>query len=259
VSGSLGSDTVTLGGYAVPDLDFGLVDNVNVSQLFDALQEPYSGSFGLSKSARGSSSKPFFQQVVASLPEKLVAFYLKRYRGNVTARHTGYDVVSPDGGGEINLGHTNTTLYTGDINYIEIPTEHQDYWMIPVEALTIQSQDVPIGTDFIKKPQALIDVGSTLIILPNATASAIYAHINGSKWFDNFGDRSWYHYPCNEQVNTSITFGGHSYSIANEDFPFLNSTADGSMCFGAIVGRDQQIDTEFQWVVGSTFMKNVYT
>lgn len=62
-----------------------------------------------------------------------------------------------------------------------------------------------------------------------------------------------YNFPCQAVLpNVSFTFGGVDYPISEQDF---NWAAEGADCVGGIGGLTS-IDF---WVVGDTFLKNVYS
>jgi hypothetical protein len=50
---------------------------------------------------------------------------LFRYANVTTAREEEY-------GGEFRMGGTNSTLYTGDIEYADLPAITKSYWSIPL-------------------------------------------------------------------------------------------------------------------------------
>lgn len=39
---------------------------------------------------------------------------------------------------------TDNSLYTGDINWIDIPSNQRDYWRIPLEGMQVQGENVAI-------------------------------------------------------------------------------------------------------------------
>jgi hypothetical protein len=136
-SGTLAQDTVTMAGYTVSDQKFGAVNQVTQG----LLTQPYSGLIGLAfQTIASSGAMPFWQQLAVTnqLPEPLMAFFLRRYRDDFSASAIEYD------GGEFSLGYTNSSLYVGDINYISIPTQNEDYWRIAVQGLNVESQAVSI-------------------------------------------------------------------------------------------------------------------
>lgn len=67
-----------------------------------------------------------------------MTFFLERYRDDQYATQV------ESNGGLFTLGYLNSSLYTGSVNYVSIPTSNQDYWRIPVSGATIQGSSVSI-------------------------------------------------------------------------------------------------------------------
>jgi hypothetical protein len=207
------------------------------------------------QSLAASGAMPFWQQLASTnqLPQALMAFFLRRFRDDMSASAIEYD------GGEMSLGYTNSSLFTGDINYISIAAADEDYWRIPASGLNIQGGSITITSTAGASPQAAIDTGTTLIGVPSSTASAIYAQISGSKPLPLPGYEGYYEYPCSTVITSSIQFGSLSYSIQNGDFNLGQFTNDNTFCTGAFFAQDLSPRSPIQWIVGATFLKNVYS
>ncbi|KAG8762075.1 hypothetical protein FRC11_011340 [Ceratobasidium sp. 423] len=97
---------------------------------------------------------------------------------------------------------------------------------------------------------ATIDTGTSVVIAPQADAQAIYAAIPGSK----LGQNGLFSYPCNANPDVALSFAGQNFNIKAADMS-LGSDATNTTCVGAIVPSAQRN----AWLVGDTFLKNVYT
>ncbi|WWC63811.1 uncharacterized protein I303_106416 [Kwoniella dejecticola CBS 10117] len=247
--GFLASDTVSLAGFTVTGQTFGVVTSTT-ARLISA---PLSGLMGLAwKSIAASGATPFWQALAASgsWTDAEMGFYLARYRGNNYASSVESE------GGELTLGGTNTSTYTGAINYVSIDEDDLDYWRIPAQAVTVQGSQVSIGSS----PQAAIDTGTTLIGVPSQVAEAIYEQIpNSAALSASSGYDGYYQYPCSTTVNVTVQFGGLSYAISNADMNLGSFTRDNSMCTGAFFAMDLSSQSPIQWIVGASFLKNVYS
>ena len=42
------------------------------------------------------------------------------------------------------ISGTDTSLYTGDINFIDIPSNQRDYWRIPLQGMMVQGEQVDV-------------------------------------------------------------------------------------------------------------------
>ncbi|WVW79578.1 hypothetical protein I302_101547 [Kwoniella bestiolae CBS 10118] len=247
--GYLATDTVSLAGFTVTGQTFAVVTSTT-ARLISA---PLSGLMGLAwRSIASSKATPFWQALAASgsWTDPEMGFYFARYRGDNFASSVETD------GGEMILGGTNTSKYTGAINYISIDSDDLDYWRIPAQAVTVQGNQVSIGS----LPQAAIDTGTTLIGVPTQVAQAIYSQISGSSALSAAsGYDGYYQYPCSTTVNVTIQFGGLSYQISNADMNLGSFTRDNSMCTGAFFEMDLSSQSPIQWIVGASFLKNVYS
>ena len=78
-----------------------------------------------------TGANPFWLAVTQSgaLENPLFAFYLARFSDVSSATSTETN------GGTMNIGFTNSSLFSGTINYISLAQEN--YWLIPLQAITI--------------------------------------------------------------------------------------------------------------------------
>lgn len=93
------------------------------------------------------------------------------------------------------LGTLDSTLYTGDIEFIDIPSGQETYWVQTISctcpillhdvhldlavAITVGGQSIDIGSG--SDVLAAIDTGTTLIGGPSASIAAIYAQVPGAQ------------------------------------------------------------------------------
>jgi len=239
----LGKDVVQMAGFSVPNQIFGVCSSVSTG-LLDA---PVSGLMGLAwKSIASSGATPFWQTLVGggAWDQPLMAFQLTRF-----VNQSASDALEP--GGTFTLGAVNSSLYTGDIDYVDIPSDAINFWTLPVTTLTVQGTSVPVGSG--SAAYAAIDTGTTLVGGPAAVIAKMYAQIPGSA--PGSGNLAGYYtYPCSATVNISMSFGGRSWSISQSDFQLAQ--IDASQCLGAFFSLTS---TSPAWIVGDTFLKNVYS
>jgi cathepsin D len=166
----------------------GLCDQISDGLLI----QPVSGLMGLGWQALSSSgAKPFWQALYESnvLDQPLMAFYLTRFQ-NVTGAKTqesggvftlGLSKVPQHRFSELIMrpsGSTNTSLYTGQIDYQDIPSGFTSYWTLAIKNLTVNSNSVTVPSG--QSSYAAIDTGTTLIGAPAAQVAAVYAQIPNS-------------------------------------------------------------------------------
>ncbi|ODN80068.1 hypothetical protein L198_07878 [Cryptococcus wingfieldii CBS 7118] len=257
-SGDLGTDVVELANFTVPNTTLAVVDQAS-SGLISA---PLSGIMGLAFSRLSNArATPWWETLVNAgrwdSPE--FGVYLARYRNDPSASTVEGD------GGAITFGGIDTTKFAGELNYVPINDSARDYWRIPLEGLTINNH-TPLNpflpqSSTSNRPQAGIDTGTTLIGAPPSTVQAIYAQIPGSSplppWIID-GQGLW-QYPCSQNVSALFQFGGQQYSMSNTDMNLGPFTSDSSMCTGAFFEMQMSPNSPIQWIVGASFLKNVYT
>ncbi|KAF9785153.1 acid protease, partial [Thelephora terrestris] len=241
--GSLGKDVVQLAGFSVPNQVFAVCDVISNG----LLQSPISGLMGLAwQSIASSGAEPFWQTLASSgtWDEPVMAFQISRF-SNISQART----LEP--GGTFTMGALNSSLYTGDVDYVNLPQDAVTYWTLPLTSLTVQGNSVSLGTG--QNTYSAIDTGTTLIGGPQSAIAAIYANIPGSS--PGTGDfQGYYEYPCNTNVNVTLSFGGRSWSISSADFTMTK--VSGNMCIGAFFELGSSNPA---WIIGDTFLKNVYS
>lgn len=244
-AGTLGQDIVQMAGFSVQNQVFAVCDTVSA----DLLTSPVSGLMGLAfQTIASSGAAPLWETLASSSAwtDQLMAFQLTRYNNVSNAQ-------SLEPGGTFTMGAVNTSLYTGDIDYNDIPDGDATYWLQTISAITSQggSISVPSGSDAL----AAIDTGTTLIGGPSDAIAAIYANIpNSQAGTGNL--EGYYIYPCSTTVNVTMSFGGQSWPISNADFQA--EQLNDETCMGAFFSLSTG-DNAPAWIVGDTFLKNVYS
>lgn len=245
-SGALATDVVQMAGFQVNEQVFATCDVVSAN----LLGAPVSGLMGLGWQALSASgSVPFWQSLYQAnaLDEPLMAFYLTRFVNETNAQ-------SLEPGGVFTLGTTNTSLYTGQIDYQNVVST--TYWTLTLSNLTVNSNSVALPSG--SSSQAAIDTGTTLVGGPSAQISELFAQIPGSApGTGNY--EGYYTYPCSTTVNVALSFGGQSWSISPDDFKLTELS--NNQCLGGFfeLSSTQSGSSEVTWIVGDTFLKNVYS
>lgn len=243
-AGSLGQDVVQMAGFSVENQTFGAVDAVSSG----LLNSPVSGLIGLAwQTIASSGATPLWQTLASSgkWDQPLMAFQLTRF---INAANP--EALEP--GGTFTMGFVNDSLYTGTIDYQNIP-DTPSYWILPMTSMTVQGKSVSIPTG--TSSYSAIDTGTTLVGGPASAIQSIFAQIPGSAP----GTGSWegyYTYPCDTQVNVAISFGGPSWSVSPADFQL--TAISQSQCVGAFFELATGSSAP-SWIVGDTFLKNVYS
>jgi len=244
-AGSLAQDTIQMAGFSVANQVFAVCNQVSSG----LLNNPVSGLLGLAWNTIASSgATPLWQTLAQSnaWDSPVMAFQLTRFVDDQNAE-------ALEAGGSFTMGFVNQSLYSGDIDFQNVPSGQESWWILPVAGMTVQGNSVnlPTGT----ASYSAIDTGTTLVGGPSSAIQAIFAQIPGSApGTGNF--ENYYTYPCSTQVNVTMNFGGRSWPISPSDFK-LTQVSD-SQCVGAFFEMETGSNAP-SWIVGDTFLKNVYS
>ena len=238
-SGTLASDTIHLGSTLSSPLTFGLANNV--SDEFRAY--PMDGILGI---GRGSATKhdgeidaPQIMDVLSSsqlIPSKLYGIHLSRAKDSLND-------------GSLDIGHIDESRFSGDLNYLECVDNDTGFWEIPLQGASVDGKDAAMGT---VSRTAIIDTGTSFILMPSADAKAIHTPIkdmaqNGESFF----------VPCDTTTPLAFLFNNQSYNVSSKDWVGDKVEGDDrNLCRSNIIGR--QTFGKDQWLVGDVFLKNVY-
>ncbi|KAJ7043567.1 aspartic peptidase A1 [Mycena alexandri] len=243
--GTLMSDTVQMAGFSVANQVFAVCDEVSSG----LLTNPVSGLLGLAWQAIASSQATPFWETLASgtaWDSPVMAFQLTRYLNQSRAGEE-------EAGGSFTMGFVNSTLYTGDIEYIDMPSSTNTYWILPITAITVQGNSVSVSSG--SDSYAAIDTGTTLVGGPSTDIANIYAQIpDSSPGTGNY--EGYYMYPCDTSVTVTLSFGGRSWDVSPADFQ--EQELGQGMCLGSFFSLTTG-DSAPSWIVGDTFLKNVYS
>ncbi|KAJ7040974.1 aspartic peptidase domain-containing protein [Mycena alexandri] len=239
VQGFIASDTVSMGSFSVSSQTF-LVGE-------DITQDLIDGD-GLAV----TNAAPFWQALVTknqlSSPE--MAFQLTRSQST-----------EDEPGGTFTLGGTNSSLFTGDIEFHDLTGSSTPmFWQISLSAVTVQGNSVDISTG--NAAFSAIDTGTTAIGGPSDDVSAIWAAVPGASAVRDQGGEGFFQFPCTTSVSVTLSFGGKAWPINPQDMNLGQLEQGSSMCVGAIFDISLGADTDGStpsWVVGDTFLKNVYS
>jgi len=232
---------------------------VDVQQMTDSIvTSPVAGIMGLAFQPLASSKAAPWWEVLSndnqwSSPEMSV--WLTRFINDNNAQ-------DEEPGGLLTLGGTNNSLYTGNIQFVDMPSGvTPSFWFLELTGVTVQGNSVKITSG--NSAISAIDTGTTLIGGPTADVQNIWAQVPGSTAMAG-NMAGFYEFPCDTNVQISLSFGGgSSWPISTSDMNVGTSGTDGQ-CVGGIfdlsAGSNAGGDAgNPSWVVGDTFLKNVYS
>lgn len=231
VSGTLASDTIHMGALS-PTLSFGLA--TTVSQEFRSY--PMDGILGL---GRGTTTSTSSQLIPALRTANLIStpifgIHLSRASSGTTD-------------GELSLGAANPSRYSGALTYVACvdTASTTGFWEIPVDDAGVNgaSAQLPGRT-------AIIDTGTSYILMPVADALALHSLIPG---FQQSGET--FSVPCDTTAVLHFTLNQRAFNVSTADW--RGGKLESGLCRSNVVGR--QTFGAKQWLVGDVFLKNVYS
>ncbi|KAJ7646600.1 aspartyl protease [Roridomyces roridus] len=252
VTGTISQESVSMGSFSFGKQGFLAAQTTSRNLLTGTV----SGIMGLAFSALSATqTTPFWQNLVAQnqLESTEMGFWLSRFRG------TKFTEEEP--GGSFTLGGTNATFFTGDIEFLPmVGSSPPAFWQLGMEEITVQGNQLGLSVTGSQAPSA-IDTGTTLIGGPSADVAALWGQIQGSEPMPTMP--GFFQYPCSTSLQISLSFGGKLWPINPADLN-IGSGTQPSSCVGGIFDLTQGSNIADNggnpiWVVGDTFLKNVYT
>ncbi|KAI9748518.1 MAG: hypothetical protein M4579_007202 [Chaenotheca gracillima] len=230
VKGTIYNDSMSLAGFTVP-MSFGAASDTSD----DFLDYPMDGILGLGRAGSNELEIPAFMDVLADqkkLTANLFGVNLQRHSDGETD-------------GELNFGSYDKSKFKGDISWIPSSSK-VGLWEIPVDDAGVDGN--PLG---FKGKSAIIDTGTSFILLPGPDAQKLHAKIPNAALKGNT-----YQLPCSSMVDLQFTFGGVDYTVPAKDY-VGSKTGSGDTCLSNII--PQAYSGANDWLLGDTFLKNVYT
>ncbi|KAI0336409.1 acid protease [Cubamyces sp. BRFM 1775] len=283
VSGTVGSETVTLGGFEVSSQIFAVANQTNGLGLHGTGN---SGIMGLSFPAEASIPSTAGRTVVENL---LSAFNDSSRR--FFAFKLGRDETSSSFTiGQLDPAYANST---GDLTYNPVYASGgslYDYWKLPLRSLTVNGTSFSLSksrVDGAPAPIAVLDTGTTLVLGPTKDVARFWESVGGARQTT----RGW-EVPCNRAVVVGMVLGEgdtqKEYTVDPADISWKEGSVGDGWCLGGVQGNDgvrlrclffhipsfacihRFIVTgaltlplplqvfSADWLLGDTFLRNVY-
>ncbi|KAF9915144.1 hypothetical protein BX616_006814 [Lobosporangium transversale] len=231
-SGILGQDVVEVGGVKVHQT-IGLALNESIT----FAQAPEDGIFGLAFNSKQTVKgvKTFMDNAIASkaITRPIFSVYLPSIRMN------GGE------GGYYLFGAIDHNRYKGRLT--SVPVTKQGYWQVHVSDLKFEGQSLAQASE------AIVDTGSTLLLVSDAASEAIHKNIKGA--FYSKDEFAWV-VPCSLASSTQniyLTLAGKDFHVPVADLAWEPTKEGSSLCYSGVQGG-----LEGLWVLGDVFIKNNY-
>ncbi|KAF9174086.1 hypothetical protein BGX20_001061 [Mortierella sp. AD010] len=238
VSGLTALDRVLLSGVSVANQSFGMasVDDSTIAK------KGIDGVVGLGF-GRAANIKGYTTIVESMLARKIilqpiVSIWLGRQR--VGGSNEG-------SGGAIIFGGVDTTKYVGNFSWA--PITDKNSWTVRFDAVSIAGKDLGLSGN------ALIDSGTSLIVVPTKAASTLHQHIPGAIEDPQVG---WI-LPCNTSAgDLNFTIASQQFRVPAEELVVLYRIPGYvDYCKSAVDVATS--DSQTEWILGASFLKNLYT
>lgn len=233
VEGVTVTDTVAFANYTV-EMGFGSATNTSN----DFNNYPMDGILGLGRPASNQIGTPTVMQVLDDknlLQANILGIHLQR---------------NSDGAkdGQITFGGVDRSKFQGSLSYTATVSADSNLWEIPVDDVAVSGTSCKFTGR-----SAIVDTGTSYVLMPPADAKILHAQIPGST---NPGGSPNFMIPCSTTKTIQFTFSGVIYSVQPDDY-LGKADSTGKMCASNIIG--QQAYSANQWILGDVFLKNVYT
>lgn len=235
VSGSLSKDTVRIGGIEAREQVFAEVTSSPGSEFNDT---PFDGICGMAYPALSSAkvNPPFFNMMAqGSVSSPVFSFYLRK---------------GPDGtsGGHMTLGGYDPSDFIG--NVVWLPVVDRAYWLVSMNAVTINGQTVGQPTE------AILDTGTSLIAGPKDAVNRINRMIGAVSFGEGMSIID-----CGRIRSLpiiKIKLGGFAtFSLRPIDYVIQ---PDSRTCISGFVGVDFKTSKgQAGWVIGDVFLRPYYS
>ncbi|QRV95881.1 aspartyl protease [Ceratobasidium sp. AG-Ba] len=150
-----------------------------------------------------------------------------------------------DSKGFYTFGYIDDTVHSSKL-YWQPLVEDTDWWEVP-------SAYIKIGSDIYDRGwnnTAIIDTGTTLILLDDDTVERLYSKVPGSRLDEDYGG---YIFPTDAKLPAIAFCVGHwLFTVPSEELIF--SGAGNGMSYGAVQSKGQNP----QDILGDVFLKHVY-
>jgi Eukaryotic aspartyl protease len=237
VQGNIIQDTLVVAGLKLPGHTFGVA--TIESDNFGSPETLFDGIMGVAQSALSEQKTltPVEALAKAGLIKKpIISFKIPR-------------LADQKNDGEVTLGALDSSKFDQKTLVTINNVNHQGFWEAPVDSITMNGVDLGLNNR-----TAILDTGTTLLLVPLADAEAIHKAIAGAKGNGELG----FTVPCTTKAALTFTFGQQAFLIDSRDLtvsPVDPSNPTGD-CVSGISAA--QVGGPNQLLAGDVFLKNTY-
>ncbi|KAJ2849769.1 aspartic proteinase precursor [Coemansia brasiliensis] len=232
--GQVGADKLHIGNVTVEDVHVGLA--THMSRFFRTAR--FDGVFGLGFPglSRIQSQTPLYAMVQAGLLEKpIFSFWVREGHGGQHA------------GGEVVLGGVNPQRFEG--NGRVLPIVRKMYWEVELNGLLINNYPVPS----ISSQTAIIDTGTSLIVLPAIDADVVNQALGAVPLYDEYG---LYAIDCHKSNKPPVKFVFAGEEFAIHPTHYILPVGPGRCVSAFAASTSPELS---RWVIGNSFLRAWHT
>ncbi|GBE82352.1 acid protease [Sparassis crispa] len=250
VSGTVGTETVSVGSFEISSQVFALASNTSGLDLTGTGNSGILGlSFAVEAAIPDTSGRTFLENILAAFSEDNRFFAFNLGRGQSNSSFT--------------IGQLDTTYVNSTSNLKFHPVssaggEGYNYWKLSMQSLTINSTEFALSDSRVtgaSTPISVLDTGTTLILGPTDDVDRFWQSIGASRKTD-----AGWEVQCDRSVIVGFVLGDDSnrqeYIIDPADLSWKEDGQDDGWCMGGIQANDGV--TSGDWLLGDTFLRNVY-
>ncbi|KIM39982.1 hypothetical protein M413DRAFT_19672 [Hebeloma cylindrosporum] len=237
VSGNIIKDNIAIAGLALDAQTFGVATSESVD--FSSNTTPFDGLMGLAQATISQQRTPTPVDSLATaglIPDSIVSFKISRLADNLND-------------GEITFGGLDDTKFDPK-TLITVPNVNQQgFWEAALDAATVDGTDTGLTGR-----TAILDTGTTLLVVPAADAVTLHKQIQGAQSDGQGG----FTIPCTTNASVALTFGGQEFTIDPRDMAFqpVDPNNPQGDCISGITSGS--VGGAKEWLVGDVFLKNAY-
>jgi len=235
VQGNIIQDDITVAGLQLKGHTFGVT--TDESSDFSADDVPFDGLMGVAQSTLSEQQTATPVEALASaklIPQAIISFKIPRLADKLND-------------GEVTFGALDTSKFDQQSLVTLDNVSKEGFWQAKMDAVTVGGKDVGL-----QGRTAILDTGTTLMIVPDQDAATVNNAIPGAASDGQGG----FTIPCDTTTQVALTFGGTSFAIDSRDLN-LGPAGDGSNnCISGIASG--QVGGANEWLVGDVFLKNAY-
>lgn len=235
VSGYVGVDNVQVGSLTAKDVEFALITDVaGLGPAFSIGK--FDGILGLAFETISVDHLPpvFVDMVKQGVVEAPVfGVYLSDATGTP---------------GELTLGGTDSSHYTGSLNWV--PLSSETYWEVALTSMTIS------GSSVTKVTKAVLDTGTSLLAGPVDEVKAIAAKVGAKPFFLNPNEFTIDCSKIDSLPDIVIEFGGQTFTLTGKDYTI---NVENVECLFGMTGINIPAPAGPLWILGDVFIRKYYT